>query len=642
MDSLIKIIEKSNIKNGFNQEDYYKDIKEVIIKAGLEKGFTEENYYGDVKKVVVKSGLVNAFIEENYCRDIKDIIIKARLEKGFNQEKYYRDIKKIIYEKLELNYKKPFLVIDDACYNDDLSDEEELVKDLHKNLKYIKNINKNINQNYNTLKKILKEMEKLKMHTNDMEKELEILVEKLQNMQPKKLALDSEELEKLSFKAEKLKALFSYLVSIETSDAKVSKYKKIIQDIEKFINRCNENEFHIAFVGTIKAGKSTLINAILGEDLSSTSVTPETAVLIKFRYGEEAKFKVSFYNNDEWQHLWKSATKDNGLFVKEFNKLNGESEKSNWVGKESIEEVVTQQTMKQEIEKYISSKKVEHYFVKELEVYLPSFPYAKNVVFIDTPGLDDAVDYRSNITREYIKRANVILTCVKADTLTAPELITISKIFDNAGYKPEKVYVLGTQYDTLNNPVEDWKKQKEEWKKYLTNGEGRYDETLAEKNIIPVSGYISNLCRQRKNMIIEPGNPEYKNLQGFNFKFLDNLEVDENLKKLDEFSNVEYLKNKVNNENIVNVNEEIIRDSEAMYKNIVKEITIAIEEENKDLNEMLNTFGENLEEISKKYEEQKAKMEEIKKQEEELNESLSIIEQETRGFINEISKVLTR
>ena len=36
--------------------------------------------------------------------------------------------------------------------------------------------------------------------------------------------------------------------------------EKLISRIQNFVERCKEPEFHIAFVGTIKAGKSTLIN----------------------------------------------------------------------------------------------------------------------------------------------------------------------------------------------------------------------------------------------------------------------------------------------------------------------------------------------------------------------------------------------
>ena len=77
---------------------------------------------------------------------------------------------------------------------------------------------------------------------------------------------------------------------------------------------------------------------------------------------------------------------------------------------------------------------------------------------------------------------------MNSKALTNSELTTILRIFDHTGGKPEKVYVLGTQYDLLNKPLNDWNIQKAEWSKYLSskdnNEQIRYTPQLAEKNII--------------------------------------------------------------------------------------------------------------------------------------------------------------
>lgn len=113
------------------------------------------------------------------------------------------------------------------------------------------------------------------------------------------------------------------------------------------------------------------------------------------------------------------------------------------------------------------------------------------------PGLDDVVAYRSDITRDYIDRANAVLVCVKSDALTGPEIATIYSVFANARYNPEKIYVIATQLDTLNHPVRDWEEQRLEWLKYLVD-EGAYgSRDLAEKNLIPVSGYLYSLIKSR-------------------------------------------------------------------------------------------------------------------------------------------------
>ncbi|MFQ9126988.1 MAG: hypothetical protein ACLR4Z_09665 [Butyricicoccaceae bacterium] len=85
---------------------------------------------------------------------------------------------------------------------------------------------------------------------------------------------------------------------------------------------------------------------------------------------------------------------------------------------------------------------------------LKDLPLPEGVVLADTPGLNDAVEYRSNITKDYIDRANAVFVCVKADRLSGQELATIYGVFSNARYNPEKIYIIATQQDSLNNPVE--------------------------------------------------------------------------------------------------------------------------------------------------------------------------------------------
>lgn len=94
------------------------------------------------------------------------------------------------------------------------------------------------------------------------------------------------------------------------------------------MQRCSNPEYHIALVGAIKAGKSTLINALIGYELASTQVTPETASLTKFKSAKEDFVNVTFYSQTEWSALWNSVTKSNAeVFIEEYKNLNADAEK---------------------------------------------------------------------------------------------------------------------------------------------------------------------------------------------------------------------------------------------------------------------------------------------------------------------------
>ena len=129
--------------------------------------------------------------------------------------------------------------------------------------------------------------------------------------------------------------------------AKAEKFQSILRtgilDIDKdpidkrfedFLESCRHPEFQIAFVGTIKTGKSTLINALLGHNYASTSVNPETASLTKFRSSEKDYINVTFYSHDEWKKLYNSAKDNENRFMIKYKELNAEKEKNKWIGHE--------------------------------------------------------------------------------------------------------------------------------------------------------------------------------------------------------------------------------------------------------------------------------------------------------------------
>lgn len=358
--------------------------------------------------------------------------------------------------------------------------------------------------------------------------------------------------------------------------------QKMFKDIDNFLKRCADAEFHIALVGAIKAGKSTLINGLLGYEYASTKVTPETASLTKFKKGSENYVKVSFYTSEEWNALWKSANDAQAtVFLEEYAKLNAESDKDKWLGKidtsivcESHADLVT------EIQKWTSSKSVCHYFVKEVEVGLKEFDLPEGVILVDTPGLDDVVEYRSNITRDYIDRANAVLVCVKSDALTGQEMSTIYSVFSNTRYNPGKVYVIATQIDTLNRPRENWAEQQEEWLKYL-KGKGAYTSLeLAKNNLIPVSAYFFTLLKGFND--IKEDDDKYWDLESILTKFRIRLkDIHENYQEMLDFTNIVLLKNKIQREIVQNHKKlliEDITDSYELCKESIKETMTKVKE----------------------------------------------------------------
>lgn len=385
---------------------------------------------------------------------------------------------------------------------------------------------------------------------------------------------------------------------VERQERKIEEIEKSIETVEKEFNVKFDNErkdikeqkafidepdLQIAIVGTIKAGKSTFINALFEENIASTDVTPETASLTKFRYSTKNKLEVKFYNKAEWDELWESVKKSEEktktkIFRDEFESSGAENIKNDYIGaSDKIEEVSNIEELKNKVKEYTSKNSKIHYFVKELKVYLNNDNIHKNVTIVDTPGLDDVVDYRSKITRDYIKRANAVIVCVDSSSLRNDKYVTITRVFENIGDDFYKVMILGTQIDNKNNPKEAWEKQIEEWKKYLRDN--YKNEDLLKNNIIGVSSYVYSKVIELENgkECDEDGKIAiYKLAKSYGIGLKDwqdsNLII-KNSENIKDLTNIKKVNSIMHRDIISKGEEEVIKDLEKRYLSMITNIS---------------------------------------------------------------------
>ena len=401
-------------------------------------------------------------------------------------------------------------------------------------------------------------------------------------------------LEKLQNEVERQKRKIEEIEkSIETVEKEFNvKFDDERKDIKEQKAFTEEPDLQIAIVGTIKAGKSTFINALFEENIASTDVTPETASLTKFRYSTKNKLEVKFYNKTEWDELWESVKKSEKenkgkVFKEEFESSGAENIKNDYIGaSDKIEEVSNIEELKKKVKEYTSKNSKIHYFVKELKVYLNNDNIHKNVTIVDTPGLDDVVDYRSKITKDYIKRANAVIVCVDSSRLEGGEYTTITQVFENVEKDKYKVMILGTKIDAFeNDPQDDWRKQSKEWKKHLRDN--YEDADLLENNIIGVSSSVFSKIielengRECKIETIKKLAESYgidlmpEDSENLPMKVYKKMEIEailknsENIKDLTNIKKVKSLMNKI----IENGEEEVIKDLERKYLSMITNIS---------------------------------------------------------------------
>lgn len=436
-------------------------------------------------------------------------------------------------------------------------------------------------------------------------------------------------------KVEVLKALYNI------DDLHNQEVTGITEKMIDFLNICSNSVFQIAFVGTVKTGKSTLINALLGKNYASTSVTPETAVLTKFRASARDYIKVQFYTKAEWDKLWKSRTSAAGNFMREYNALKADTIKGKYIGKETLFKELANNEIETELSIWSSSQHAEHYFVKEIEVGISSLPssFPKQVVFVDTPGLSDPVVYRSDITKEYIRKANAVFVCVDSTKIYKEETETIASVFAISSHNKSKVHIVATHWDCLNNPLVDWERQMS----YFTQtfvGDAFYDTAvIAKKNILYSSAYIYNLLQQDFNSLpdIEGDNViSFGKKLGLLGRYFSEDELFDSLNNIKEKTNITSVLEIIRDRLIKNYKTILSEDIGIQFVDVCKGIRRVGTENINELKGFINATDLSLADKKKKVEEQKKIYSTVVTNKQQLEGMVDMVHKRTQERISSI------
>ena len=483
------------------------------------------------------------------------------------------------------------------------------------------------NRKPSTSKEEIEDMEKTVFKNADLQKKYDERVKQLRQIAQSQALTTPVLWDKTAAKYAETIARAKLLLAENELNADVP--ERLDRQLRTFLEKCTNPEFHIALVGAIKAGKSSLINAVLGMELASTEVTPETAALTKFRRSKGRDYiTVSFYSNSEWNALWQSASGvEDSKFMQEYKQLRAEEEKAQWVGHAEIHvECETKDELKETIKKWTSSQSATHYFVKEVEVGLSQFDLPEGVILVDTPGLNDAVAYRSDITKNYIDRANAVLVCVKADNLTGSELHTICGVFSNARYNPEKIYIIATQQDSLNDPVDDWKKQRAVWMGYLKEKMCYGSEMLAGKNLISTSGYFYTLLTNLENLDKKRQFQLYSSAMKLE---CTPDQIVEKQNKLLDFTGISLLKRKLDREIVARYRELLLEDIKSNYDASREAVAEVIQKIKTHQQELIGITSKSLDELEAVQKETAGKLAQAQEDQKELEELVAEIQKQT-------------
>jgi GTP-binding protein EngB required for normal cell division/polyhydroxyalkanoate synthesis regulator phasin len=164
---------------------------------------------------------------------------------------------------------------------------------------------------------------------------------------------------------------------------------QVAADARSVAERVSEGRFYLACIGQFKRGKSSVLNALVGESVLPTGVVPVTAIPTIVRYGSRVAARVRF-EAGEWKDI----------------------------------PVKT-------VDQYVSEEKnpgnAKH--VAALEIFVPSPLLETGMCLVDTPGLGSVFTGNTAATQAFVPHIDAALVVIGADPpLAGEELVLIEAV----------------------------------------------------------------------------------------------------------------------------------------------------------------------------------------------------------------------
>lgn len=235
-------------------------------------------------------------------------------------------------------------------------------------------------------------------------------------------------------KEDVLKAYSSFLPIIEAvKDGKATSYDSSLESLAKQAENIKQDKFLLMIVGEAKSGKSTFINAYLGEEILPMDVKQCTSAIVEIRYGEKFILKATYADDrieviedeqkikdfltanaaldDDYRDIPVSTINIEILMHKKDKKVLETEiiDLLKGIENENIHNL-SRADYEAKVRKYIKEKQpVWRSIVKKIEI---EYPFAdsdlKGIEIVDTPGVN-ADGKVGDITNKYIEEANAVM-----------------------------------------------------------------------------------------------------------------------------------------------------------------------------------------------------------------------------------------
>lgn len=179
-------------------------------------------------------------------------------------------------------------------------------------------------------------------------------------------------------------------------------------DVNRLLARVQNDNFKVLVMGEFNRGKSTFINALLGQKVLPAYAVPTTAIINEVKWGTQQR-----------------------AFLHALRAADGTIQEPREIPVEQIKDYVIIKDTQQRA----SSQQVTYQSPYEkVELFWPLEICRDGVEIIDSPGLNEDIE-RQKITLEYLKTVDVVLYVIACDFPVSSTEIQVIKTIKDAGHE---------------------------------------------------------------------------------------------------------------------------------------------------------------------------------------------------------------